>query len=88
MGEKISIEIFDENNSLELSYKEYGDLSLGRVLNKKESNLQAIHLIAAYDGQLKNNLYPNTLNFFPSASSGTPKVGSLVNAIEYNPNKD
>ncbi|WP_342433238.1 hypothetical protein [Neobacillus sp. FSL H8-0543] len=84
-GKKISVEIFDDEKALELTYKQYGDLSLDRPLNESENNLKAIHYIAAYSGDLKTGLFLNTLYYFPSAFSDTAQVGKYVETLEFNP---
>ena len=84
-GKKTSIEFFDDKNALELSYKQYGDLSLGRTLTENENSWQGIHYIAGYSGELETDLYLNTLYLFPSASSDHPQVGKYVSIMEYNP---
>lgn len=84
-GNKISIEFFDDKNALELSYKQYGDLSLGRKLTENENIWQGVHYIAGFSGELETDLYLNTLYLFPSASSDHPQVGKYVSIMEYNP---
>lgn len=85
-GAKISIDILDNKNTLELFYKShYGANTLGRILNKSELAQLEKHSIASFSGELETDMYPNTLYFFPSASKSTAKVGKFVEIIEYNP---
>ncbi|MBS8265678.1 hypothetical protein DYI25_14725 [Mesobacillus boroniphilus] len=84
-GRKISIEIFDDREVLELEYKLFGDLSLDRPLTENEYQQKAIHYIAGFSGELETGLYLNSLYFFPSADSGTPEVGNYVKTMEFNP---
>lgn len=85
-GAKISIDIFDNKNALEIFYKShYGANTLGRVLNKSELAQLEKHSIASFSGELEMDMYLNTLYFFPSASKSTAKVGEFVEIIEYNP---
>jgi hypothetical protein len=84
-GGKISVEVFDDRNVLELQYKLYGDLSLGRPLTNNEYQQAAIHYVAGFSGELETGLYFNSLYFFPSADSTTPQVGTYVTGMEYNP---
>lgn len=84
-GRKISIEIFDDRDVLELEYKLFGDLSLDRPLTENEYQQKAIHYIAGFSGELETGLYLNTLYFFPAADSSIPEVGNYVNTMEYNP---
>lgn len=84
-GKKISLEFFDNINALELAYKQYGDLSLGRTLTENENLWQGLHYIANYSGELETDIYLNTLSLFPSASSDHPQVGNYVSIMEYNP---
>lgn len=84
-GKKISIEVFDNKEALDLAYKQYGDLSLDRTLTVEENLWQGTHYIAGFSGELETDLYLNTLNLFPSASSDHPKVGEYVSVMEYNP---
>jgi hypothetical protein len=82
-GNKISIEMHDKKAALDISYKQYGDLSLGRVRTREESEELAIHFIAAYEGDLATMIYLNTLMFFPAASKDTAKVGKYVETSDY-----
>jgi hypothetical protein len=84
-GKKISIEFHDNMSSLDISYKQYGDQSLGRPRTQLESDIEARHFIASYDGQMSTSLYNNTLMFFPGATNYTPKVGKYVATEEFNP---
>ncbi|MEC5395908.1 hypothetical protein [Bergeyella sp. RCAD1439] len=85
-GAKISIDILDNKNALELFYKShYGANTLGRILNKSELAQLEKHSVASFSGELETDMYPNTLYFFPSASKSTAKVGKFVEIIEYNP---
>lgn len=84
-GEKISIELFDNRDALELAYKQYGDLSLERTLTESENLWQGRHYIAAYSGNLETGFYFNTLLMFPSASSDHAEVGKYVAITEHNP---
>lgn len=86
-GAKVSIEIHDSKDSLELSYKQYGDMSLGRPRTQEENNLGATHFIASFDGELTEGIYKNTLTFFPGAFKDNATVGQYVESIEYNPPK-
>lgn len=82
-GAKISISIFDDSSILELDYKQYGDLSLGRVRTDEESAKMARHLIAMFSGDYELNLYTNELSYFPGAFNDTPEVGQYVDTIEF-----
>ena len=82
-GNKISIEIYDDKPTLELSYKQYGDMSLGRVRTDEETKMLAIHMISSYDGDLETGTYKNTLSYFPGAFKDNPNVGKYVQTIEY-----
>lgn len=85
-GAKISINILDDKNALELFYKShYGANILGRILNKSELAQLEKHSIASFNGELETEMYSNTLYFFPSASKSTAKIGKFVEIIEYNP---
>jgi hypothetical protein len=84
-GSKISVDVFDSRQALDVLYKQYGDLSLGRVRTAQEDNLVTNHEIASFTGNLTTGPYLNTLYFFPNAYTGTPHVGKYVGIIEYNP---
>jgi len=85
-GAKISIDILDNKSALDLFYKShYGANTLGRILNKSELAQLERHSIASFSGELEIDIYPNSLYFFPSASTSTAKVGKYVEIIEYNP---
>lgn len=85
-GAKISIDILDNKNALELFHKShYGANTLGRILNKSELAQLEKHSVASFSGELETDMYLNTLYFFPSASKSTSKVGKFVEIVEYNP---
>lgn len=86
-GGKISIEVHDSQESLDLSYKQYGDLSLKRTLTDAETSMEAEHFIAAFDGQMSTGSYMNTLSFFPGAFTTHETVGEYIETIEFNPLK-
>ena len=86
-GGKNSFEIHDNRKSLDVSYKQYGDMSLGRPRTEEENQIQAIHFVAIFSGQLETNIYKNTLSFFPGAFTGYSKVGKYVKTIEFDPSK-
>mgnify|MGYP001591345051 FL=1 len=86
-GNKISIEIHDKKTTLDLSYKQYGNMSLGRVLNQSELDERAIHLIADFSGDLETNIYLNSLSFFPGAFENNTKVGKYLETIEFDASK-
>ena len=83
-GNKISIDILDDEPTLELFYKShYGSNQLGRILTQNESDQVAVHLIASYSGELENMVYLNQLDFFPGAFKDTPVVGEYVEFLEF-----
>jgi hypothetical protein len=84
-GAKTSIEVHDSRNSLTISYKQYGDLSLGRNRTKQEDEEQALHFVAAFSGDLSTGIYRNTLQFFIAAFSDHPLVGRYVETIDFEP---
>lgn len=85
-GGKISIDILDNKNAIDLFYKShYGANTLGRILNKNELAQLEKHSVASFSGELETDMYPNTLYFFPSASKSTAKVGKYVEIIDYEP---
>lgn len=85
-GAKISIEIFDSKEALELMYQSsYGVNTLGRALNNDENKLLTQHCIASFSGELETDMYLNTLYFFPSAFQDSPEVGKYVEIKKYNP---
>ena len=86
-GKKTSIDFYDNREVLDLDYKLYGDLSLGRNTTSEENKELALHHIAGFSGDLTTDLYLNTLYLFPNADSDTPKVGEMVSIKEYNPIK-
>lgn len=84
-GGDVSIEVHDSSESLELSWKQYGDGSFGRSRTAEEDALLGRHLVAAFSGGLDSQLYPNTLYWFPAAFADTPIVGPYVDIVEFNP---
>ncbi len=86
-GLKISIDFFDEESTLELYYKShYGENSLERPLEKKETEEIGNHLIASFSGELKTDLFFNTLSFFPGNVSKNSETKNFIENIEYSPN--
>lgn len=86
-GKKISIELHDSRESLNISYKQYGDQSLGRPRTDEENKVAERHFIAAYDGELETGIYLNSLMFFPGAFKDSPEVGKYVETIEFDGSK-
>lgn len=85
-GMKVSINIFDNEEALDLYYKsQYGTNSLGRILDKNELNLLASHNIASFDGELDTYIYPNSLSFFPSSNKDNKINGKYFEIVEFNP---
>lgn len=83
---KISIDILDDKDILELYYKShYASNQLGRILTKSELDNLAIHLMAGFSGELDTMLYKNQLDFFPGASSDNSKIGKYMETVEFNP---
>jgi hypothetical protein len=85
-GGKISIELHDREDSLDISFKQYGDLSLGHARTAEENAIQAIHFIAHYTGQMSSNPLP-TLGYFPNALKSDPNVGQFVGDEDFDPGK-
>lgn len=84
-GDKISIDFVNNKEILDLIYKShYGNNTLGRILTKTEIDKIGQSLIAQFSGQLKTDIYFNTLSFFPGAFTDNPKVGKYIETIEYN----
>lgn len=86
-GDKVSIDFYDNKDVLELDYKLYGDLSLGRNTTDSKNEILARHHIAGFSGNLSTDIFLNSLYFFPNADSSHPAVGSFVSITEYNPKK-
>lgn len=87
-GSKISIDIVDDKPTLDLEYKShYGSNTLGRILNKSETDQIGLHLIATFDGEMQTGIYPNSLMFFPATFKDNPKVGKYIETIEFKPSK-
>ncbi len=87
-GGKIGIDFINNKEVLDLYYKShYGSNTLGRILNKSEVDKVGQSLVAKFSGELKADIYLNTLSFFPGTFTDDPKVGKYVETIEYNPNK-
>lgn len=85
-GSKISVNIIDDKSTLDLYYKShYGANTLGRILTKPETDQIGLHLIASFAGEMKTEVYLNTLSFFPATFTDNTKVGKYVGNIEYTP---
>lgn len=84
-GKKVTIEIHDNRDSLDISYKQYGDMSLGRARTAQENQLQERHYIALYSGELEGNFYTNDLYYFPASTTSNPETGKHIKIIEFNP---
>ena len=82
-GNSITIDLYDDENVLELVYKShYGENSLGRILTTEEMENNKIHLIVTYDGEKTMEPYKNTLSFFPMAFKDDPTVGKYMEEIK------
>ncbi len=87
-GKKISLNIYDDLESLNLSYdiEENPGNYIGKTeLVSKDAELSKEHLIATYDGEMETGPHYNTLMFFPATLKNDSKVGRYVETIEYNP---
>jgi hypothetical protein len=84
-GAKISIDIFDKKTVLESSYNE---ASTQKIPSAKENIEAETHYIAMFSGELKTNIYPNTLSFFGSTFTDNKTVGKYVETIEFNPSQN
>jgi hypothetical protein len=86
-GGKIGIDFINNKEVLDLIYNShYGINTLDRILTKTEMDKIGTSLVAQFSGQLKTDIYLNTLSFFPGTFTDNPKVGKYVETIEYNPN--
>lgn len=83
-GAKISVNIYDKKTALESSYDE---ASYQKVPTQKENAEDEIHNVAIFSGELKTNIYPNTLSFFPATFTDNKTVGKYVETIEFNPSQ-
>jgi lipopolysaccharide export LptBFGC system permease protein LptF len=84
-GENISIELHDNRQSLDISYKQYGDNSLTRPLIEEEKQLKTRSFIAGYMGDMEIGIYLNTLMLFPCAFVDNPDIGKYHKTFEFNP---
>jgi hypothetical protein len=82
-GGKISVEIHESAGSLAVSYRQHGDMSLGRTRTSAEDDIEARHFVGAYDGELAPAPSPHDLQWFPAAFTSTPGVGPYVGNEEY-----
>lgn len=80
-GRKISLDIFDNRSALNVMYKQYGDLSLGRARSETENALVERHLVATLDSGLST--MPDSISFFPGTFKSHPEVGVYVENIEF-----
>lgn len=71
----LTLEIFDSMNALDW------------MVSKKSSTapLLQVNHIAKYVGNSKEDPYPTTLYFFPSAQKDNPSVKSYIETIDFNP---
>ena len=83
-GTKISVNIYDKKAALESSYDE---ASYQKIPTQKENVEDEIHNVAIFSGELKTNIYPNTLSFFPATFTDNKTVGKYVETIEFNPSQ-
>lgn len=84
-GAKISVDIFDKKTVLESSYAE---ASAQKIPTAKEKIEAETHYVAMFSGELKTNIYPNTLSFFGSTFTDNKIVGKYVETIEFNPSQN
>lgn len=84
-GKKISIEIFDKKEALDLYYKQYVDKSLNRPRSNQEEALLEQYYVASFSGELDTGIYKNSLTYFPGAFTSSSVVGKYVETVEFNP---
>jgi general stress protein CsbA len=84
-GGKVSIETHDSPQTLDISYKQFGDMSLGRQRTTEENALMAVHYVAAYSGQLETAGSEHVLDWFPATFTSDPTVGKYVGHEDYDP---
>lgn len=65
----------------------YDEASYQKVPTQKENAEDEIHNVAIFSGELKTNIYPNTLSFFPATFTDNKIVGKYVETIEFNPSQ-
>lgn len=80
-GGNISIDIYDDKNTLETAHRKNIDLE---ILNNEEYEKESLHFIAGFSGELETGVYLNTLYFFPGASNDHKQIGKYVEIIEFN----
>jgi hypothetical protein len=81
-GAKISVNIYDKKAALESSYDEESYL----IAPSQKENMEAeTHNVAIFSGELRMNIYPNTLSFFPATFTDNKTVGKYLETIEFNP---
>ena len=83
-GAKISVIIYDKKSSLESSYDE---ASYQKIPTQKEKTEGEIHNVAIFSGELKTDIYLNTLSFFPATFRDNKTVGKYLETIEFNPSQ-
>jgi hypothetical protein len=83
-GKKISIEFHDNKRSLDISYRQFGQMK-GFPKTEEEKKLMAKSFIAVYAGDMEVGIFLNTLMYFPGALKSNPEVGKYVEIISYNP---
>ena len=66
----------------------YNEESRQIMPSSKEKTEAEIHTIAIFSGELKTNIYPNTLSFFPATFTDNKTVGRYVKTVEFNPSKN
>jgi len=86
-GDKLDIEVHDNRASLDNSYRQNGDMSLGRPLTPEELSTRERHLVAHFSGHLETGTGPHELAFFPGAFTSSPLVGHLVGFQDFDPLK-
>jgi len=84
-GRKLSIEIFDSSEAVELAFSQYGDYSLQRSLSVTEKESQSRHHICSFLGELTVEASPHILCFFPAAVTSNAVVGKFVESLDFKP---
>lgn len=68
VGNKVSIEVYDNNEALEYGYIYlFGDTNETKDLmeNREKMDMLARHCVASFSGESETDLYYNTIYFFP-----------------------
>jgi hypothetical protein len=84
-GNKITIDIFDNREALDVQYKVWVLKEINEPLDKEQEALAERHQIASFEGGTILGPSSNTIILFPNATNKASEVSDLSRSYEFTP---